>query len=159
MVTGMTRPLSTIAARFFLAAIMILLGQPTRAQWDPVVGDVAITTAPGCATIRIAFEIPVIYLRHFPHESGETLLVFVRPVGSNPRNPELGLPRQTASIPPSEFAALRDIVFEGDAPGGPYLSILFTHELSYEVSQGRDYRSIVVHVRSPGASAPCPTER
>lgn len=155
----MARPTCTNPSRIVLAAIMILLGQPTRAQWDPVVGDVRITTAPGCATIRIGFEIPIVYLRHFPYESGETLLVMVRPVGGNPRNLEPELPRQTASIPPSEFTALRDIVFEGDAPGGPYLSILFTQELSYVVRQGRDYRSIVVYVASPGASAPCPPDR
>lgn len=159
LVTGVTRPWPAVVARIVLAAMLIPLGQPTRAQWDPVLSDVAITEAPGCTTIRIGFEIPVIYLRHFQYESGETLLVMIRPVGGNPRSLESELPRETASIPPSGFTALRDIVFEGDAPGGPYLSILFMHELSYEVRQGRDYRSIVVHVRSPGASEPCPPER
>ncbi len=155
----MALALRTITAGIVLTAFLIPLGQPARAQWDHVLGDVAIAEAPGCTTIRIGFEIPVIYLRHFPYGSGETLLVMLRPVGSNPRLQEPELPRETALIPPSNFTALRDIVLEGDAPGGPYLSILFTHKLSYEVSQGRDYRSIVVHVPSPGASEPCPPER
>ena len=147
------------AAGLGLAAILILLGSPTRAQWDPVLNDVTITETAGCTTIQIGFEIPVIYLRHFPYQSGEMLLVMLRPMGSNPRNPDPELTRETALIPPSGFTALRDIVLEGDAPGGPYLTILFTHELSYEVRQGRDYRSIVVYVSSPGASEPCPPER
>jgi len=151
----MSRPLPAIAARFALAAILIPLGQPTLAQWDPVLSGVTITEEPGCTTIHIGFEIPVIYLNHFPYDSGENLLVMVRPVGSNRRNPEPELPRETASIPPSNFTELRDIVLEGDAPGGPYLSILFTHEVSYAVRQGRDYRSIDIYVTSPGASEPC----
>jgi len=155
----MTRPLPAIAARFVLAAILIPLGQPTRAQWDPVLAGVTIAETPGCTTIRIGFEVPIIYLSHFPYESGDNLVVMVRPVGSNRRTPEPELPRETASIPPSSFTALRDIVLEGDAPGGPYLSILFTHEVSYAVRQGRDYRSIDIFVSSPGASQPCPPER
>jgi len=155
----MTRPLPAIAARFVLAAILILLGHSTQAQRDPVLSGVTITEEPGCTTIQIGFEVPIIYLSHFPYMSGDNLVVMVRPVGSNPRNPEPVLPRETASIPPSGFTELRDIVLEGDAPGGPYLSILFAHELSYAVGQGRDYRSIVVHVSSPGASEPCPLER
>lgn len=155
----MPRRLSVVAARVGLAAILILLGPSTRAQWDPVLSDVTITETAGCTAIQIGFEMPVIYLRHFPYQSGEALLVMLRPVGSNPRNPEPELRRETASIPPSEFTALRDIVLEGDAPGGPYISILFTHELFYEVRQGRDYRSIVVYVSSPGASEPCPPDR
>lgn len=142
-----------------LAAILILLGPPTRAQWDPVLGDVTITGTAGCTAIQIGFEMPVIYLRHFPYESGESLLVMVRPAGSRPRNLESDLPRETALIPPSSFTALREIMLEGDAPGGPYLSILFTHEVSFSVRQGRDYRSIVVYVPSPGASEPCPPDR
>lgn len=151
--------LPLVAAGFGLAAILILLGSPSRAQWDPVISDVAITESAGCTAIQIGFEIPVIYLRHFPYQSGEMLLVMLRPIGSNPRNPGPELRRETASIPPSGFTALRDIVLEGDAPGGPYLTILFTHELSYEVRQGRDYRSIVVYVSPSGASEPCPPER
>lgn len=156
---GVARRWPAIAVRIVLAAILIPLGQSARAQRDHVLGDVAITEAPGCTTISIGFEIPVIYLTHFPYESGETLLVMLRPIGSSPRNQEPELPRETALIPPSNFTALRDIVLEGDAPGGPYLSILFTQALSYAVGQGRDYRSIVIHVRSLGASEPCPPER
>jgi len=155
----MMRPFCAAAVVFVLAANLVLLAQPTRAQQDPVLSDVTITTTAGCATIRIGFEIPMLYLRHFPYRSGETLLIMVRPLGANPRNLELELPRETASIPHSAFTELRDIVLEGDAPGGPYLSILFTHEVSYEVRQGRDYRSIVIYVPSPGASEPCPPDR
>lgn len=155
----MTRPLSAIVVRLILAGFLILPGQPAWSQQDPVLGDVTIATTPGCTTIRVAFDIPIAYLRHFPYESGETLLVFVWPLGRDPRNPDSQLPRETALIPPSKFTALRDIVLEGDAPGGPYLSIVFTHKLAYEVRQGRDYRSIVVYVPSPGASESCPPDR
>lgn len=149
-----------IASRLaVLAACIFLLVQPARSQWEPVLGDVTINTAPACTTIRIGFQIPVLYLRHFPYESGETLLVFVKPLGSSPRDMEPQLPRETALIPPGKFHALRDIVLEGDAPGGPYLEILFTQKLSYEVRQGRDYRSIEIYLPSPGASESCPPDR
>lgn len=141
-----------------LAAALFLLAQPARSQWDPVLGDVTIDETPTCTTIRIGFQMPMLYLRHFPYEAGETLLVFVRPLGGGPRSMEWQLPRETALLPHSEFKALRDIVLEGDAPGGPYLEFLFTHKLSYEVRQGRDYRSIVVYVPSPGATEPCPPD-
>lgn len=155
----MTYRSSTIGLRLVVAVILLLLAQPARAQGDPILGDVSIITTPECTTIRIGFQIPILYLRHFPYESGETLLVFVRPMGGSPRDAGWQLPWETALLPPSEFKMLRDIVLEGDAPGGPYLEIFFTRELAYEVRQDRNYRGIVVYIPSPGASEPCPLDR
>ena len=152
----MRHPLNIRAVRMIFATVLVLTAtQPARAELDRILGEVTIATSPGCTSIRIGFDVPILYLRHFPYESGETLLVFVRPLGSGPQGPAIAFQRETASIPPSEFTGLSEIMFEGDAPAGAYLSITFTRRLSFDVRQGRDYRSIDVFVSDPGASQPC----
>lgn len=148
------------ALRNVIAACLIAMAtQTVRAQPDRILGDVTIVAEPGCASIHVGFEIPVVYLRHFPYEASEMLLVFVRPLGMGPRDLGRRLQRETALLPTGEFTSLRDIVFEGDAPDQPYLSVLFTQPLTYVVRQGRDYRSIVIHVPTAGDPESCPSDR
>lgn len=138
-------------------ALAAWLAGPAAAQWQPMLGDVDIATEGGCTAIRIGFAVPTVYLDHFPSRSGETLIVFVRPLGLDPRDEDTGLTRETALVPRGAFPALRGIEFEGGGPGRAYLTILFAGEMTYEVQQGRDYRSIVIHVFKDGAS-PCPRD-
>jgi len=155
----MRSPHNKHAVRIVFATVLVLMAfQPARAEQDRILGDVTIATSPDCTNIRIGFGVPILYLRHFPYESGETLLVFVRALGIAPHDTEMGFQRETALIPPSEFTEISDIQFEGDAPAGAYLAVTFARRLSFDVRQGRDYRSIDIFVQDPGASQPCPPD-
>ena len=125
---------------------------------ERALGDVGITAIRGCTEIRVGFNMPVLYLRHFPQAAGHEALIFLHFPGTDAREPSFGLQQETASIPPDEFPSLTDVVFEGDAPGGPYLSLRFAQEQSFAVRQGEDFRSISVFIPQPGWSEPCPPD-
>jgi hypothetical protein len=54
--------------------------------------------------------------------------------------------RESLVPPDDDPPELMEVIYEGDVDGGPFLTLLFDHEVHYEVEQGRDSRSIVVHL-------------
>lgn len=144
------------ATLLFMAAVV-----PARAQslQDRILGEVDASETNGCIALSVGFNIPIVYLRHFPAEAGEELLIFVWPVGVGPGDMDTMLQREWAPPPPATRPTLLDIVFEGDAPGGPYLSLRFAQRIPFHVRQGRDYRSIAVFFPNSASSEPCAPDR
>lgn len=154
------RDAKTVAGILGLA-ILTLPAHFAEAQFagDSVLNDVTVAADQGCTVVRVGFNSPVLYLRHFPYEAGSELLVFVRPIGLSPQELAAGLPWGIASVPPEGDALLLSVVFEGDAPAGPYLSVRFKRHVSFEVRQGRDHRSVTVSIPDSGLSGPCSQSR
>lgn len=150
------------AVRFLGATLLIMAAVlPARAQplQDRILGDVEAIETDGCIALSVGFNIPIVYLRHFPAEAGEELLIFVWPVGVSPGDMDTILQREWAPPPPATRPTLLDIEFEGDAPGGPYLSLRFTQRIPFHVRQGRDNRSIDVFIPNAASSEPCAPDR
>ncbi|MDH5410087.1 MAG: hypothetical protein OEY16_01760 [Alphaproteobacteria bacterium] len=146
----------TSAARTLGLTVLALSVQFVEAR--AMLEDVTVAADQGCTVVRVGFDEPILYQRHFPYESGIELLVFVRPVSIGPAELAAGLPWEILSIPPEEDPVLLSVVFQGDAPGGPYLSVRFTRRVAFKVQQGRDYRSIVISISDSEMGAPCPRE-
>ena len=120
-----------------------LYSQPVR---DRVLDTIDVQHTGDGTVIRIGLTIPVRYIRHYPYESGNELRVKVLPfdVRSDDRD---ALHRRESLVPPDEDPPeLMEVIYEGDIDGGPFLTLLFDHEVHYEVEQGRDSRSVVVHL-------------
>lgn len=129
--------------------------QPVR---DRVLADVKIVEKTECAVIHIGLNFPVRYLKHFPLASGDELRIRLVPIAISPDDREALFKRESVRPGPSDLAQLSEVVFEGDVAGGPYLTLLFRHPVQYRVSQGSDFRSILVAVSLPESSAPCEPE-
>ena len=120
-----------------------LQSQPVR---DRVLDTIDVQHTGDGTVIRIGLTIPVRYIRHYPYESGNELRIKVLPfdVRSDDRD---ALHKRESLVPPDEDPPeLMEVIYEGDIDGGPFLTLLFDHEVHYEVEQGRDSRSIVVHL-------------
>lgn len=120
-----------------------LYSQPVR---DRILDVIDVEHAMVGTVIRIGMTIPVRYIRHYPYESGNELRIKVLPFDVRTSDRD-ALHKRESLVPFNDDPPeLREVVYEGDVDGGPFLTLLFDHEVHYEVKQGRDSRSIVVHL-------------
>ena len=120
--------------------------QPVR---DRILDDVHVMDKNGCIIIQVAFTFPVRYVRHFPFDKGDELQIQIEPINIGPLEQEVLSDRESFTPPHHKKVPLDDVIYEGDIEGGPYLTLLFTREVSYEVGQGQDFRSILVSIQNP----------
>ncbi|MFQ5586680.1 MAG: hypothetical protein ACE5GF_07660 [Thermodesulfobacteriota bacterium] len=157
-----------------IAAVMVLMGVvlfASRRLWahQIIIDDIRITEESGCSEILVIFSIPVRYVKHFPYEFGDDLRIKIQPIAStNPIFPDRGkvtatgqeerdalFTREPVLPPPNELAGLTKVVYEGDVPDGPFLTLFFERTVAYQIGQGDDYRSLVIMVTAPETPAPC----
>lgn len=123
---------------------------PTSAQ---VLDSIDVKAEPDASTIHVNFSVPVRYIKHFPSDSGETLVVFLRVLAIG----ETGKPRidEKKSVKDvwNGILPLLDVTFKPDSPEGPQVILRFTKTVQYRVKQGRDNRSIDVIVPNPRGAA------
>ena len=121
-----------------------LQSQPVR---DRILDDLDVTDTAAGLSVRISLTTRVRYVRHFPYDSGAELRIRITPFDISSDNREALLRRE--SLVPFGAGPLSpsEVVYEGDIEGGPYLTLFFRQTVDFEVEQGRDSRSIVVHIR------------
>lgn len=139
---------------------VVLAGLPffsTRLMAERVILD-TLTTAQedGCGTIRVAFNFPVQYIKHFPYSSGNDLRIKLKPIITDPADQKALFTRETIQLPPGSLSELKEVSYEGNVEGGPFLSIWFQNRVNFKVSQGKDFRSFVINVSGVDDKRPCP---
>lgn len=121
-----------------------LQSQPVR---ERILDDLDVTETGASLRMRISLTTRVRYVRHYPYESGTELRIRITPfdVSNDDRQ---ALPRRESLVPSGAGPLLpKEVVYEGDIEGGPYLTLFFKQVVDFDVEQGRDSRSIVVHIR------------
>ena len=94
---------------------------------------------------RVEFAIPVRYLRHSPTSRGRLVEIQLEPLAEI-RGVDSGSVAQVLKPPPSPETPLRDLRFEAATSGGPTLVATFSRAVGFSVTQGRDYRSLVIRI-------------
>jgi hypothetical protein len=120
-----------------------LQSQPVR---ERILDDLEVTETGAGLRMRISLTTRVRYVRHYPYENGAELRIRITPfdVSSDDRQ---ALPRRESLVPYGAGPLLpKEVVYEGDIEGGPYLTLFFKQVVDFKVEQGRDSRSIVVHI-------------
>lgn len=120
-----------------------LYSQPVR---DRILDTIDVQHTQDGTVIRIELTILVRYIRHYPYESGNELRIKVLPFDVRSDDRDALHKRESQAPPNDDPPELMEVIYEGDVDGGPFLTLLFDHEVHYEVEQGRDSRSIVVHL-------------
>jgi len=130
-----------------------LQAQPVR---DKLLDNLSVTETETGLTVRISLTTRVRYVRHYPYESGAELRIRITLFGISNDDKD-ALFRRESLVPLSDSPlSPKEVVYEGDIEGGPYLTLFFREKVAFEVEQGRDSRSIVVHIKevSPENSLP-----
>ena len=135
---------------FGLLFAIPLAAEPVRSR---ILTDVAFNVGEQGFTVDVAFSLPVRYLRHFPPEEGETLQIRLGPLAVSDVDAGLLHGRESARIPRDLALPLLDLSYEGDLPGGPYLTLRFTEPMRFTVQQGVDFRSLTITVEHIGDNA------
>ncbi len=91
--------------------------------------------------LEIDFAIPVKYIKHFPPKEGEILQIQLQAVG------EKALKRESLTPPPTDLLPLALVTYEGDIPGGPYVTIRFNYGVEYTVEDAPGSNSILVTIK------------
>ena len=91
--------------------------------------------------LEIDFAIPVKYVKHFPPKEGEILQIQLQAVG------EKALKRESLTPPPTDLIPLALVTYEGDIPGGPYVTIRFHYGVEYTVEDAPGSNSILVTIK------------
>jgi hypothetical protein len=127
-----------------LATGWVLSGEPAR---DKIIDSALIKVDAEHVLIDVRLTYPFRYLSHFPPETGAELRIRIVPIRV-PRSDLDAVFRNEGLVPPdAEVAAVDQVLYEGDTPNGPYLTIRFTRPVRYQVIPGSDYRSVNIVIQ------------
>jgi len=146
MMSGMKKILALAGLVVSLVAALwgsTLFSQPVR---DRLLDIIEVEHTGDGTVLRIGMTVPVRYVRHYPYESGNELRIKVLPFDVRTSDRDALHKRETLVPFNDDPPELREVVYEGDMVGGPFLTLFFDHEVHYTVEQGRDSRSIIVHL-------------
>jgi hypothetical protein len=139
-----------------LLAGLLLVAQTAVAQpaGRRIISDVLVTERAQTTDLTIEFTFPVRYVSHYPEDFGDTIEIQLKDVVISSVDAEFLHRRESVRLPKTKSIPLLDISYEGDLPGGPYLTVRFVSSVSYTVSQGSDFRSLVITVNNnlPGSN-------
>lgn len=127
---------------------------------DSVLQGIQITEKETVIELQIDFAQPLQYLRHFPPNAGEILQIQLQaPVeqlrdekadaaaGSNNVSASATAKRESMLPPANDVVPLVNVTYEGDVPGGPFLTLRFRFAVEYTLSSGPGGKSVVVSVK------------
>lgn len=129
----------------FLAGLLLSQASAASLRKD-ILSDVSISREKQNIAVRVSFNFPVRYLRHFPSDSARELNIQVDPILSAVDDPAILRIHGTYSVPDNNPAGLDRIEYEGDAVAEPTIRLVFTDVVQYTVSQGDDFRSLLIEL-------------
>lgn len=124
-----------------------LAAQPVR---DKMLDQVYITVDDGHPAVHVSLTFPFRYLSHFPASNGSELRIRVKPVRVPVSDGDAVFRREGVRPEGADTVGLVEVVYEGDIAGGPYISLIFSHEVAYSVNPGTDYRHLSVSLEPVG---------
>jgi len=134
-----------------------LRAEPVR---NKMLEDVRISGQGPCAVINVGFTFPVRYEKHFPLESGTELRIQVKPIAVSPEDRNALFKREAVTAAKfDDRVPLREVVYEGDIAGGPFLTLFFARKVRFEVRTGRDFRSLSITLPGPESGDGCEPEQ
>jgi hypothetical protein len=124
---------------------------------DAVLSDAQLVNAPGCAILKVDFNVRIRYAHHFPLDHGSELQITVEPIDRDQLIAMQLLARKREALRPpnSLLAAIKAIDFETRPAIGSVLSIHFDHPVFYRVAQSADVQSVIIAIAGTKASAAC----
>jgi len=127
-----------------LGAGWVLSGQQAR---DKIIDSAHISVDAGHVLLKVKLTYPFRYLSHFPQETGRELRIRIAPVRVPSSDVDAVFANEGLTPPDADVAAVDEVLYEGDTPNGPYITVRFTRPVRYEVIPGSDYRSVDIVIQ------------
>lgn len=114
---------------------------------EVVLDEIKIARNGVATTYNIHFGLPLEYLKHFPRSFGEILQIQLRLQSDGEREVHKEVREGGELLPPGgRESVLVYVTYEEGVPGGPYLTLRFSHPVRFEIKPGPDSMSIAVTV-------------
>lgn len=134
-----------------MACNLAVVAQPVP---DRILDSIIVAHEDEADAVHISLNISARYLSHFPHQTGNELRIRIRLFDVRPDDRDALVKRESIVPFGDDQKLLREVVYEGDMDGGPYLTVFFSQAVNFRVEQGRDSRSIVVYIERPVPEPP-----
>jgi outer membrane protein assembly factor BamD (BamD/ComL family) len=125
----------------------MLIALPSMAS-EVVLDEIKIRDEGNETIIDILFGLPLKYKKHFPQKVGEIVQVqldLAEEENGRQIHKEVREGGELLS-PEGQKSVLVYVTYEEGVPGGPYLTLRFSHSVRFEVIEGPDRRSLTVKV-------------
>jgi len=147
---------SLIETVLLSVVILAALLTPFPAPWaqpvrERVLEEVLVAETPDAWEVHVGLSFPARYERHFPLKEGSELRVTMQPLAVSALDQAELSDRESVRPRGADAMGLLEVTWEGDVDGGPYVTFLFSHPVSFWVRQGKDFRSLVVTVPKTAA--------
>ena len=152
-------PRVALSNRFIFFLFGCLTWSVASSGEQQILQGIQITEKNDTAVIQINLGIPVRYIKHFPPQAGEILQIQLDVIDSKleeeiKKDGKKSLKSfniHESLIPPAnDLVPLVHVTYEGDVPGGPYLTLRFKYAVAYKVEEGvgtDKFHSIMVIVK------------
>lgn len=132
-----------------LCLLYWLLVSPALHAATEVIDRIDITQGTGESVIHIHFNIPISYKSHAPQHSGDLLSIFVDPLPSPGSAVDVLVGNETLQWSPDKRVPLFEVVYEGQGFGSATINLRFQREVTFEIQNPADVRTLDVIVRHP----------
>ena len=146
------RPLFVVTSMVSLLLPGALRADTVR---DQILSDAEMFNTSGCRILRVGFNYPTRQVAHFPFERGDELRVELEPLSVDAEGAVESKRRESLNPPRDSEDLISGIAYEGNAVPRPYLRITLRQVSAFKVSQGADFRSVVVSFPQPQGSGSC----
>lgn len=126
--------------------LIMLLTLGISAQANDILEDVSFTDKGENIEIKAKISLPFDYVKHFPSKRGKIIQIQLK-VDQQKENKKKVKRRETIKPPTSAPLQIRDVIFEGNVRGGPYLVIRFKDVVKFRVEEVKNSQTITILVK------------
>lgn len=136
--------------KYFIAAVVLLVAgwylSPLFMPVDHVIEDVVMFADDEKAVLQVHLSSPIRFEDYAPAGNSHVLQIRMRMVGLEGPGRREVVSRDRFRSDVVEKTSLAAISYEGDVPGGPLLTFLFTRPVNYSVQTTDSMKTIVVEI-------------
>lgn len=136
----------TVVALGVIIAAIHPVGLRAQPVGGGIIDSVDVSRENNAVRIDVSFVCPVRYVTHAPQSHGSEVRIKVDPVPRCQDDAQAAGQDQTIHPESEAHAPVTDITYEGNVPGGPFLTLRFSHEVNFRIAPTPDYRGITVTI-------------
>lgn len=114
---------------------------------ETLVADTVMTKDKETSNLQVDFASPVRHIGHFPENQGEFLQIKLRAISFHKFNESYSLINTFLQKHEARDHHIVDIRYEGNVPGGPFLTIQFSRPVTYQVNEGEGLRAMLINYK------------
>jgi len=137
----------------FLLVFLCMSSAVFAAGNKQILKDIQLSENTNDVIIRVNFNKRVRSIRHFPADAGEILQIQLevsdidKPEGSREAIDSDIAKRESMLPPKNDLVPLVSVTYEGDVPGGPYLTLRFKFAVEFHLEDASNGSSILINVK------------